>query len=94
MSRYLVKADSLPYLLACPLRCGNGLYLINGITRLPLMELKVLLDGLYSDGSVLEICCSHNWDSMIVFQDKGLGNAWEDYEGLRRKEIYRSELSG
>jgi len=90
----LVKADSLPYLLACPLRCGNCRYLINGITRLTLMGLKVLLDGLYSDGSVLEICRMHNWDFMIVFLDKDLGDVWEEYEGLRRKEIYRSKLAG
>jgi len=94
LSRYLVKAGSRPYLLACPLRCGNGRYLINGITRLPLMGLKVLLDGLYPNGPVLEICRSHNWDFMIVFPDKGLCYVWKEYEGLRRKEIYRSKLSG
>jgi hypothetical protein len=49
--------------------------------RLPIM---VLLDGLYPNGPVLEICRSHNWDFMIVLQDKSLSSVWEEYEGLKK----------
>ena len=49
--------------------------------RLPIM---VLLDGLYLNGPVLEICRSHNWDFMIVLQDKSISSVWEEYEGLKK----------
>ncbi len=47
--------------------------------RLPIM---LLLDGLYPNGPVMEICRNYNWDFMIVLQDKSLGSVWEEYEGL------------
>jgi hypothetical protein len=49
--------------------------------RLPIM---VLLDGLYPNGPVLEICRDNNWDFMVVLQDKSLKSVWEEYEGLRK----------
>jgi hypothetical protein len=49
--------------------------------RLPIM---VLLDGLYPNGPVLEICRRHNWQFMIVLQDKSLRSVWEEYEGLKK----------
>jgi len=49
--------------------------------RLPIM---VLLDGLYPNGPVLEICRRNNWQFMIVLQDKSLISVWEEYEGLKK----------
>ena len=49
--------------------------------RLPIM---VLLDGLYPNGPVLEICRGNNWDFMIVLQDKSLVSVWEEYKGLKK----------
>jgi hypothetical protein len=49
--------------------------------RLPIM---VLLDGLYPNRPVLEICRRNNWDFMIVLQDKSLVSVWEEYEGLQK----------
>lgn len=49
--------------------------------RLPVM---VLLDGLYPNGPVMEICRKNNWDFMIVLQDKSLPSVWEEYEGLKK----------
>jgi hypothetical protein len=49
--------------------------------RLPIM---VLLDGLYPNGPVVEICRRNNWQFMTVLQDKSLISVWEEYEGLKK----------
>ena len=49
--------------------------------RLPIL---LLLDGLYPNGPVLEICCNNHWDYMIVLQDGNLSSVWEEYEGLKK----------
>jgi hypothetical protein len=49
--------------------------------RLPIM---VLLDGLYPNGPIMEICRTYHWDFMIVLQDKSLLSVWEEYEGLKK----------
>ena len=49
--------------------------------RLPVM---VLLDGLYPNGPIMEICRNYHWDFMIVLQDKSLLSVWEEYEGLKK----------
>jgi len=51
--------------------------------HLPLM---VLLDGLYPNGPIIELCRKNHWDFMIVLQDKSLKSVWEEYEGLKRFE--------
>ena len=51
--------------------------------RLPVM---VLLDGLYPNGPILELCRKNRWDFMIVLQDKSLTSVWEEYEGLKKLE--------
>jgi len=47
--------------------------------HLPLM---VLLDGLYPNGPIIELCRKNKWDFMIVLQDNSLESVWEEYEGL------------
>ena len=37
--------------------------------RLPVM---ILLDGLYAQGPVMELCVKNRWDFMIVLKDKSL----------------------
>ncbi len=51
--------------------------------RLPIM---VLLDGLYPNGPIMELCRKNRWDFMIVLQDKSLPSVWEEYEGLKKLE--------
>ena len=51
--------------------------------HLPVM---VLLDGLYPNGPIMELCRKNRWDFMIVLQDKSLSSVWEEYEGLKRLE--------
>jgi len=51
--------------------------------HLPIM---VLLDGLYPNGPIMELCRKNNWDYMVVLQDKSLPSVWEEYEGLKKLE--------
>lgn len=51
--------------------------------HLPIM---VLLDGLYPNGPIMELCRKNRWDFMIVLQDKTLPSLWEEYEGLKKLE--------
>jgi len=52
-------------------------------SHLPIM---LLLDGLYPNGPILELCRKNKWDYMIVLQDKSLPSVWEEYEGLKKLE--------
>jgi len=47
--------------------------------RLPIM---VLLDGLYANGPVVELCRQYHWQFMIVLQDDSLTTVWEESNGL------------
>jgi len=49
-------------------------------SHLPIM---VLLDGLYPNGPVMELCRQHHWDFMIVLQDDSLPSVWEEIKGLK-----------
>jgi len=49
-------------------------------SHLPIM---VLLDGLYPNGPVMELCRKNNWDFMIVLQDDSLPSVWEEIEDLK-----------
>ena len=49
-------------------------------SHLPIM---VLLDGLYPNGPMMELCRRNNWDFMIVLQDGSLPSVWEEIEGLK-----------
>jgi len=49
-------------------------------SRLPIM---VLLDGLYPNGPVMELCRKNKWDFMIVLQDDSLPSVWEEIEDLK-----------
>jgi hypothetical protein len=48
--------------------------------RLPIM---LLLDGLYPNGTVMEICRRYRWQFMIVLKDKVLPSVWSEARGLR-----------
>jgi len=49
--------------------------------RLPIM---ILLDGLYPNGPVFELCRRYNWQFMIVLQDKSLSSVHEEAAGLEK----------
>jgi hypothetical protein len=47
------------------------------------LPVLLLLDGLYPNGPLLELCRKKNWDYMIVLQDDSLPSVWEEFGGLR-----------
>jgi len=52
----------------------------------PRLSIMVVLDGLYPNGPIMEVCRKNRWDFMIVLQDKSLPSVWEEYEGLKKIE--------
>lgn len=50
--------------------------------RFPKLHIMVLLDGLYPNGPVMELCRRYHWQFMIVLQDESLPSVWEEVEGL------------
>ena len=47
------------------------------------LPILVLLDGLYPNGPIMELCRQHHWDFMIVLQDGSLSLVWEEIQGLK-----------
>lgn len=50
----------------------------------PKLPLTLLLDGLYANGPVIEVCRKNKWEFMIVLKDKSLPSVWEEAKGLMR----------
>jgi DDE_Tnp_1-associated len=48
------------------------------------LPMLLLLDGLYPNGPIIELCRQNNWDFMMVLQDDSLPTVWEEFEGLKR----------
>lgn len=49
----------------------------------PQLTIMLLLDGLYPNGPVFELCSEYKWDFMIVLPDKSLSTVWEEIHALR-----------
>jgi len=54
----------------------------------PRLPILVLLDGLYPNGPVMELCLQNHWQFMIVLQDDSLPSVWEEVEGLGKLQIH------
>src|SRR6266550_4271445 len=52
----------------------------------PRLPVLVLLDGLYANGPVLELCRHYHWQFMTVLQDDSLPSVWEEFRGLEQLE--------
>ncbi len=48
------------------------------------LKIMVLIDGLYPNGPIMELCLKNQWQFMIVLQDKSLKTVWDEYEGLKK----------
>jgi len=48
------------------------------------LNIMILLDGLYPNGPIMEICRKNKWDFMIVLQDKSLPTVWSEFYGLQK----------
>lgn len=56
----------------------------------PRLPVLLLLDGLYPNGPLLELCRQYHWDFMIVLPDDSLPSVWEEVEGLSKLETPKS----
>jgi hypothetical protein len=54
----------------------------------PRLKIMVLLDGLYSNGPVMEHCLKNIWQFMIVLKDDSLSSVWKEFEVLKEFEKY------
>jgi hypothetical protein len=52
----------------------------------PRLPIVLLLDGLYPNGPVFEICRENEWKYIIVLPDACLESVWEVYNGLNKLE--------
>jgi hypothetical protein len=50
----------------------------------PRLRLTLLLDGLYANGPVMEICRRNRWGFAIVLKDGSLPTVWREAKGLMR----------
>ncbi|RLB93978.1 MAG: hypothetical protein DRH26_02430, partial [Deltaproteobacteria bacterium] len=50
------------------------------------LPIMLLLDGLYANGPVIEICHNNRWDYMIVLKDESLTSVWRKYNALQSLE--------
>jgi hypothetical protein len=56
--------------------------------RFPRLPIMVLLDGLYPNGPVLQLCKKNRWQYMIVLQDGNLPSVWEEARGLAKLQLH------
>ncbi|MEG3069027.1 MAG: hypothetical protein RQM95_12745 [Syntrophaceticus schinkii] len=59
------------------------------VKKFPRLRLTLLLDGLYANGPVIEICRKNKWQFMIVLKDDSLPSVWEEVNGLMRLDTKR-----
>jgi hypothetical protein len=52
----------------------------------PRLPILILLDGLYPNGPVFDLCLQHDWDFMIVLKDKCLPSVWEEFKALKNPD--------
>jgi hypothetical protein len=50
----------------------------------PNLPITLVLDGLYSNCPIIEICNKNKWEYMIVLKDKSLKEVWREVDGLIR----------
>jgi hypothetical protein len=51
----------------------------------PQLRLCLLLDALYANGPVFDLCRANRWDFIITFKEGGLPALWTEYEALREQ---------
>jgi hypothetical protein len=57
------------------------------------MRLCLLLDGLYANGTVMNICRENNWHYIITFKKGSLPALWREYLSLRRLQPQNRKTS-
>jgi hypothetical protein len=54
----------------------------------PRLAILLLLDGLYPNGPILQLCRRYHWQYMIVLQDGNLPSVWEEVNGLHKLQAH------
>lgn len=64
--------------------------------QFPHLPTMILLDGLYPNGPVFELCAQNGWDSMIVLQKKSLKNTWKKFAAMKKSDdpVYERNWRG
>ncbi len=52
----------------------------------PRLPITVLLDGLYPNGPIMELCKKNNWEYMMVLKDDSLKQVWTEAYGINKLE--------
>ena len=62
----------------------------------PQLPIMILLDGLYPNGPVFELCIQQGWDSMIVLKKKSLKSVWKAFNAQKDPDFpnYTSDWRG
>ncbi|MBD3271820.1 MAG: hypothetical protein GF384_04690 [Elusimicrobia bacterium] len=50
----------------------------------PQLQMCLLLDGLYANGSVLERVAHKQWKCIITFKEGCMSDVWKNYQGLKK----------
>ena len=50
----------------------------------PKLPITLVMDGLYANGPIMEICKKNEWQYMITLKDKSLKEVWREVNGLIR----------
>ena len=58
----------------------------------PKLPITLLLDGLYANGPVMNVCLKNKWDFMIVLKDGSLSCVWQEVNGLMRLDTQKEHL--
>jgi hypothetical protein len=59
-------------------------------TYFPRLKVIVLIDGIYANGPVIEICRRYGWQFMIVLKDDSLPSVWEEFNALKNFDDNRN----
>jgi hypothetical protein len=56
----------------------------------PRLLILLLLNGLYTNGPIMERCRRYHWDFLIVLKDASLATVWEEYHSLMHEQEQNS----
>jgi hypothetical protein len=56
----------------------------------PRLKIILLIDGIYANGPVKEICRKYGWQFMIVLKDDSLPSVWEEFNALKNFDDNRN----
>lgn len=77
----------------CELKATYRL-LVRLAERFPQLRICLLLDGLYANEEIFDICEKNKWKYIIVFKEGSLPETYVEYESLKRRLRWKVENEG